>query len=86
LEGQASILVRVEKAYQAVAFTFSGGNVAVLSQVCDEFVRRNISRSISVNTLESSVRREISDQAKALSGALEAPLAVTYSNEERFES
>lgn len=86
LERKTTIFVRVKEADKAVGLGLGSAEVTLVSEEVEDFSGANESVSISVKSLEGRVGSEIADGAEALSGGLEAHLAVTDSGEEGLKS
>lgn len=84
LKRQWSIIVRIEKSHQVVAFELSGALVMVVSQKGQNFSGANFIVGVAVNSLECCMRREVSNVAKTLSKALTSALTISNSNQELF--
>ncbi len=69
-----------------VAFELSSALVMVVSQKGQNFSGANFIVGVAVNSLECSMRREVSDVAKTLSEALTGALTISNSNQELFET
>ena len=86
LEGESAILVRVEESDKTVGFGLRSGEVALVSEEVEHLEGADEGVAVSVKSLEGGVGGEVADGAEALTGGLQASLAISDGDQKFLES
>ena len=86
LEWESAILIRVEEADKTVSLRLWNREVALVTEEVEELDGADKSVAVSVKSLESGVRCEVTDGGETLAGGLKASLSVADCDEQLLKS